>query len=69
MLSIILLKRLFVKISNLVNFELTIKFLYADNQDMSNLYIEVSKQNECIKYIRNKFIAHINKDLLNAAVI
>lgn len=69
MSSIILLKQLFVTISNLVDFELTIRFLYVDNPSMSNLYSKVSRENEFIKYIRNKFVAHINKDLLKTAVI
>ena len=69
MSSIILLKQLFVTISNLVDFELTIRFLYVDNPNMSNLYSKVSRENEFIKYIRNKFVAHINKELLNTAAI
>lgn len=69
MSSIILLKQLFVTISNLVDFELTIRFLYVDNPNISNLYSKVSRENEFIKYIRNKFVAHINKELLNTAAI
>ncbi len=68
MSSIILFKHAFVTIANLVDFELTVRSIYAERRNLSTIYAEASKEFEFAKYLRNKFIGHINPELLEKAI-
>ena len=68
MSSIVLVKQAFVAIANLVDFELTVRSIYAENRDLSAIYANASKEFEFAKYLRNKFIGHIKPELLEKAI-
>lgn len=68
MLTIILLKQSFVTVANLVDFELTVRAIYAEHRELSSIYDKTSKENEFIKYLRNKFVGHIKLELLTKAI-
>ena len=68
MYSIILVKQAFVAIANLVDFELTVRSIYAEHRDLSAIYAKASKEFEFAKYLRNKFIGHIKPELLEKAI-
>jgi len=68
MSSIVLVKQAFVAIANLVDFELTLRSIYAENRNLSAIYSKASKEFEFAKYLRNKFIGHIKPELLAKAV-
>ncbi|WP_032096204.1 MULTISPECIES: hypothetical protein [unclassified Alteromonas] len=66
--SIILVKQAFVGIANLVDFELTVRSIYAEHRNLSDIYAKASKEFEFAKYLRNKFIGHIKPELLEKAI-
>lgn len=68
MLTIILLKQSFVTVANLVDFELTVRAIYSEHRELSSIYDKTSKENEFIKYLRNKFVGHIKPELLTKAI-
>lgn len=68
MSSIVLVKQAFVVIANLVDFELTVRSIYAENRDLSAIYAKASKEFEFAKYLRNKFVGHIKPELLDKAI-
>ncbi|WP_373357902.1 hypothetical protein ACEN3H_13730 [Acinetobacter lactucae] len=68
MSTIILIKKTFVAISNLVDFERIIRNIYKNNNSLSTLYKISSKEFEFIQYLRNKYAGHIQPDLLTVAI-
>jgi len=68
MASIVLVKQAFVAIANLVDFELTVRSMYAENRGLSAIYAKASKEFDFTKYLRNKFIGHIKPELLEKAI-
>jgi hypothetical protein len=68
MSSIVLVKQAFVAIANLVDFELALRSIYAENRNLSAIYSKASKEFDFAKYLRNKFIGHIKPELLEKAV-
>ncbi|MBW4528539.1 MAG: hypothetical protein KME18_25785 [Phormidium tanganyikae FI6-MK23] len=68
MSSIVLVKQAFVAIANLVDFELTVRPMYAEHRNLSAIYAKASKEYEFAKYLRNKFIGHIKPELLGKAI-
>lgn len=68
MSSFVLVKQAFVAIANLVDFELTVRSIYATNRGLSEIYAKASKQYELAKYLRNKFVGHIKIELLAKAI-
>jgi len=68
MSSIILVKQVFVLAANLVDLELSIRSIYAEHRELSSIYAKASKEYEFAKYLRNKFVGHINHELLEKAV-
>lgn len=68
MKSIILLKNALLALSNLVDFELTIREIYEEHRTLSASFTEHRKNYEFAKYLRNKFVGHIHPDLVEKAV-
>lgn len=68
MQSIILIKQAFIAIANLVDFELTIRAIYASHRELSGIYSRASKEYVFGKYLRNKFVGHIKPELLAKAI-
>lgn len=66
--SMLLIKQAFVTIANLVDFELTVRPMYADHRELSGIFSKASKEYEFAKYLRNKFIGHIKPELLEKAI-
>ncbi|MGE0969632.1 hypothetical protein ACQFN5_06610 [Klebsiella sp. WOUb02] len=66
--SMILLKQALIAIANLVDFEITIRKLYKENQDLSEIYRKNLKEFEFAKYLRNKFIGHIKSELIQKSI-
>lgn len=66
--NIILLKQSFVTIANLVDFELTVRTIYAEHRELSSIYAKASKEYEFVKYLRNKFVGHIKPELLTKTI-
>lgn len=68
MSSFVLVKQAFVAIANLVDFELTVRPIYAANRNLSVVYAKAFKEYEFAKYLRNKFVGHIKPELLAKAI-
>lgn len=68
MLKILLIKNIFLTISNFVDFELTIRSMYQNSPELSKIYNKVDKQFQFAKYIRNKFIGHIKDELIQKSI-
>ncbi|MGQ1658544.1 hypothetical protein ACT4Y9_14485 [Acinetobacter baumannii] len=66
--SIILLKQSFITIANLVDFERTIRPIYKENRNLSEIYKKRSDNYEFIKYLRNIFVGHILPELINKSI-
>ncbi|PMH00878.1 hypothetical protein [Vibrio lentus] len=66
--SMILLKQSLVSVANLFDFEVTIRRIYRDNSELSELYRTFSKECEFAKYLRNKFVGHLKQELINKAL-
>lgn len=66
--SILLVKQALIAISNLVDFELTVRPSYIVHRNLSEIYSKASKEFEFAKYLRNKFIGHIKPELLEKAL-
>ena len=68
MSSMLLIKQLFLTISNLVDFEITVRPLYKENRTLSEQYKKASKEYSFAKYLRNKFVGHIKHELIEKAI-
>ncbi len=68
MLKILLIKNIFIVMSNLVDFELSIRSMYKENPHLSNTYKQAKKQFEFAKYIRNKYVGHIKDELIKKSI-
>lgn len=68
MTSIVLFKQVLIATANLVDFELTIRPLYAKYRDLSALYSTTGREFEFAKYLRNKFAGHIKPELIDKAI-
>lgn len=68
MTGMVILKLAFVALSNLVDFESSIRRLYKESPHLSTIYKTASKEFEFAKYIRNKFAGHIHPELLAKAI-
>lgn len=68
MLRILLIKNIFLTISNFVDFELTIRSLYQNSPELSKIYNKAAKEFQFAKYIRNKFIGHIKDELIQKSI-
>jgi hypothetical protein len=66
--SMLLIKQAFITIANLVDFELTVRPIYAEHRELSTIYSKASKEYDFSKYLRNKFIGHIKTELLKKAI-
>ncbi len=64
MLKILLIKNIFITISNLVDFELSLRSMYRENPHLSKIYKQAKKEFEFAKYIRNKYVGHIKDELI-----
>jgi len=68
MLQILLIKNTFLAVSNFVDFELTIRAMYKNSPELSQLYKKADKQFQFAKYIRNKFVGHIKDELIQKSI-
>lgn len=68
MSEIIFLKHGITTVANVFDFEKTIKSLYANHPDLNELYKDEQKHFELAKYIRNKFISHIQDEVISEAI-
>ncbi|EPS9111469.1 hypothetical protein ACVURN_004483 [Klebsiella pneumoniae] len=68
MTGMVILKSAFVALSNLVDFESSIRRLYKESPHLSRIYKTASKEFEFAKYIRNKFAGHIHPELLAKSI-
>ncbi|EGT7892641.1 hypothetical protein JE299_000423 [Salmonella enterica] len=68
MTRIILLKHSFLTISNVVDFENTIRTVYRHHRGLSEIYKNSEDEYLFVKYLRNKFIGHIQNELLTKAI-
>ena len=62
------LKNTLISLANLVDFELTIRMLYKEHRTLSEIYTKNKKYFDFAKYLRNKFVGHIHKDLVEKAI-
>lgn len=67
-LNIILIKNIFITISNVSEFESTIRSMYKEHPELSEIYSKAKKEFEFAKYIRNKFIGHITSELIQNSI-
>jgi hypothetical protein len=68
MTSMLLLKQAFITVSNLVDFEITIRSIYREHKNLSSEYKSSSKNYEFAKYLRNKYIGHIKQELIQKSI-
>ena len=68
MSTMLLVKQAFLTITNLVDFELTIRLLYKKHPQLSAKYKENGKNYNFSKYLRNKFVGHIKPELIKKAI-
>jgi len=68
MLRIVLMKSLFITISNLVDFELSLRSMYQKNPRLSEIYKSTKNEFEFAKYIRNKYVGHIKDELIERSI-
>jgi hypothetical protein len=68
MLQIVLIKSLFTTISNLVDFELTLRSYYKGTPVLSKIYKSTKNEFEFAKYMRNKYVGHIKDELIENAI-
>ena len=69
MASMLLVKQIFLTITNLVDFESTIRPFYKEHRELSTEYKKASKEYEFAKYLRNKFVGHIKSELIEKAIV
>ena len=67
-LRIVLIKSLFITISNLVDFELSLRSMYQENPHLSEIYKSTKNEFEFAKYIRNKYVGHIKDELIERSI-
>lgn len=65
--NIIMLKYAFITMSNLYDFEPEVRHLH-DDIDIKQLFHSMKKDYEFIQYIRNKFVGHLQVELINKAI-
>lgn len=68
MSSMLLVKQALLTISNLVDFEVTIRETYKEHQNLSEKYRVFEKNYKFAKYLRNKFIGHIKQELIQKSI-
>ncbi len=68
MSSMLLVKQVLLTISNLVDFEITIRETYKEHRDLSEKYKAFEKNYKFAKYLRNKFIGHIKQELIQKSI-
>lgn len=68
MSTMLLVKQVFLTITNLVDFELTIRLLYKEYPQLSEKYQENARNYDFSKYLRNKFVGHIKPELITKAI-
>lgn len=64
----LILKNTLIIISNFSDFELELRFLYSENPNISRIYTSISKNIEFFKYLRNKYVGHLKKELIEKAI-
>ncbi|MGL4998230.1 MAG: hypothetical protein ACRC5T_04615 [Cetobacterium sp.] len=64
----LILKNTLIAISNFSDFELELRFLYSENPNISKIYNSISKNIEFFKYLRNKYVGHLKKELIEKAI-
>ncbi|MGL5049372.1 MAG: hypothetical protein ACRC6E_01900 [Fusobacteriaceae bacterium] len=64
----LILKNTLIAISNFSDFELELRFLYSENLNISKMYSSISKHIEFFKYLRNKYVGHLKKELIEKAI-
>ncbi len=62
------LKNALLALTNLVDFERTIRSIYQNNKALSASFHKHSKNYEFAKYLRNKFVGHIHSELIEKAI-
>ncbi len=68
MSSMLLLKQALLTVSNLVDFEATIRSIYKEDQHLSEKFRLHERNYKFAKYIRNKFIGHVKQELIQKAI-
>lgn len=68
MTGIVLFKQVLIATANLVDFEQTIRPLYAKHRHLSASYSDTAREFEFAKYLRNKFAGHIQPELIEKAI-
>lgn len=67
-LSWILIKSSFVSIYNMCELQSKIRYLYKINPELSKKFKKSHNNYEFIKYLRNKFIGHIENSLIEKSI-
>lgn len=68
MTGIICLKNAFLALSNMVDFEKTVRDLYKAHQSLSSVFSENQRNYKFAQYLRNKFVGHIHSELIEKAI-
>lgn len=68
MSSMLLVKQALLTVSNLVDFEVTIREIYKEHRVLSEKYSFFEKNYKFAKYLRNKFIGHIKQELIQKSI-
>ena len=68
MSTMLLVKQALLTITNLVDFERTIRRLYIKQPQLSEKYKDNAKNYDFSKYLRNKFVGHIKPELITKAI-
>lgn len=68
MSEIIFLKHGITTVSNVFDFEKTVKSLYKKHPELNEIYKKEQKHFELAKYIRNKFTSHIENGAISQAI-
>jgi len=62
------IKNALIIVSNFVDEELKLRYLYKENRDLSQIFKKEEKAYTFTKYLRNKFAGHISSELIEKAI-
>lgn len=68
MQAMLLLKQAFIAVANFGEFENSIRAIYQDHPELSYLFKRFSRECDFTKYLRNRFVGHINQELIIKAI-
>lgn len=68
MSSMLLVKQALLTVSNVVDFETSVRAIYKENRGLSEKYKAFEKNYKFAKYLRNKFVGHVKQELIKKSI-